>query len=126
MKNCQKTFYILLLYSIRSKDETKKNYLIHIDIYEKKTLQYRESTIKSLKFSFLPVHIVLFIKSIFLVLLIISMIVRVVNVSMENVENILMIDIIEHFVNVTKDGLDNHVQYNILQHVHLIHYISEN
>ena len=55
IKHCQRKFNIYLLYSTRPKDETK-NYSIHIDIYEKITLNYRGSFIKPLNFSFLPVH----------------------------------------------------------------------
>jgi hypothetical protein len=56
IKNCQRKFDIYLLYSTKPKDETK-DYSIHIDIYEKTTkLDYRTSFIKSLNFTFLPVH----------------------------------------------------------------------
>jgi hypothetical protein len=55
MKNCRRKSNIYLLYSIRPKNEMKK-YFIHIDIYEKITLNYRASIIKSLNFSFLPVQ----------------------------------------------------------------------
>ncbi|CAF2528161.1 unnamed protein product [Rotaria sp. Silwood2] len=44
-----------LLYSTRPKDH-KKKYSIHIDIYEKMSLAYRESYLIPLKFPFLPVH----------------------------------------------------------------------
>ena len=59
MDNCERKFNIYLLYSTKPKGE-RKDYLIHIDIYEKKTLDYRGSTIKSLKFPFLPVHRIMF------------------------------------------------------------------
>ena len=55
IKHCRQKFNIYLLYSTRPKDETNE-YYIHIDIYEKETLNYRASLIKSLNFSFLPVH----------------------------------------------------------------------
>ena len=55
IKHCQRKFNIYLLYSTRPKDQTK-NYSIHIDIYEKITLNYRGSFIKPFNFSFLPVH----------------------------------------------------------------------
>jgi hypothetical protein len=58
-KHCQRKFNAYLLYSTRPKDETK-DYSIHIDIYEKRTLDYRASFIRSLNFSFLPVHRVAF------------------------------------------------------------------
>ncbi|UJR18456.1 hypothetical protein I4U23_005361 [Adineta vaga] len=54
-KHCQEKFHIYLLYSTRPKNETKQ-YSIHIDIYEKKSLVYRGSVLKSILFSFLPVY----------------------------------------------------------------------
>ena len=54
-EHCQKKFHLYLLYSTRPKDPTKE-YFIHIDIYEKTTLNYRASFIKSIDFPFLPVH----------------------------------------------------------------------
>ena len=54
-KYCQKKFHIYLLYSTRPKDQSRE-YFIHIDIYEKITLRYRTSFIKNIKYSFLPVH----------------------------------------------------------------------
>ena len=54
-KHCQKKFHLYLLYSTRPKDSTKE-YFIHIDIYEKLTLNHRTSFIKSIHFPFLPVH----------------------------------------------------------------------
>ncbi|UJR06541.1 hypothetical protein I4U23_010824 [Adineta vaga] len=55
LKHCQKKFNIYLLYSTRPKD-SHRNYSIHIDIYEKLTLNYRGSFIKSILYSFLPIH----------------------------------------------------------------------
>ena len=55
MKNCKRKYNIYLLYSTRPKDPSKE-YSIHIDIYEKITLNYRASFIKTLNFPFLPVH----------------------------------------------------------------------
>ena len=55
LQHCRRKFNVYLLYSARPKDETK-GYSIHIDAYEKITLDYRGSFIKSLKFPFLPVH----------------------------------------------------------------------
>jgi hypothetical protein len=52
-ENTKFNFY--LLYSTRPKD-TKKTYAIHIDIYEKMTLNYRGSFSIPLKFPFLPVE----------------------------------------------------------------------
>ncbi|CAF1548192.1 unnamed protein product, partial [Adineta steineri] len=55
IRNCQIKFNIYLLYLTRPKDE-KKNYSIHIDIYEKISLTYRRSFLIPIQFSFLPVH----------------------------------------------------------------------
>jgi hypothetical protein len=55
IKHCRRKFNIYLLYSTRPKDKTK-DYSIQIDIYEKTELAYRASFIKSLNFTFLPVH----------------------------------------------------------------------
>jgi hypothetical protein len=60
IKQCQKKFNVYLLYSTKPKDPMK-DYSIHIDIYEKMTLNYRGSIIKPLNFSFLPVHRLAFI-----------------------------------------------------------------
>ena len=54
-KSCFSKFYIYLLYSSRPKNSTKQ-YSIHIDIYDRKTLTYRGSILKSILFSFLPVY----------------------------------------------------------------------
>ena len=54
-KHCRSSFYIYLLYSTRPKNSTKQ-YSIHIDIYDRKTLAYRGSTLKPILFSFLPVY----------------------------------------------------------------------
>jgi hypothetical protein len=59
-KYCQKKFNFYLLYSTRPKDESKQ-YFIHIDIYERKSLIYRGSTIKTILFPFLPVYRLAFI-----------------------------------------------------------------
>ena len=55
IENCRRKFDVYLFYSTRPKDQTK-DYFIQIDIYEKETFDYRGSFIKSLNFSFLPVH----------------------------------------------------------------------
>ena len=55
VENCRRRFDIYFLYSHRPKDQSK-DYLIQIDVYEKETLNYRGSWIKSLNFTFLPVH----------------------------------------------------------------------
>ncbi|CAF4328046.1 unnamed protein product, partial [Adineta steineri] len=54
-KHCQKKFHFYLLYSTRPKDSTK-DYSIHIDFYDKLTLDYHGSIIKSVNYSFLPVQ----------------------------------------------------------------------
>ena len=54
-KHCQKKFHIYLLYATRPKNQSNE-YFLHIDIYEKLTLQYRASLIKQIEHSFLPVH----------------------------------------------------------------------
>ncbi|UJR11756.1 hypothetical protein I4U23_015937 [Adineta vaga] len=54
-KYCQKKFNFYLLYSTRPKNESQQ-YFIHIDIYERKSLNYRGSTIKKILFPFLPVY----------------------------------------------------------------------
>ncbi|CAF1109410.1 unnamed protein product, partial [Adineta steineri] len=61
--NCYTKFQIYLLYSTRSKDLTK-NYSIHIDIYEIKTLAHRGSLLLPILFPFLPVHRLAFIVNI--------------------------------------------------------------
>ncbi|CAF4126864.1 unnamed protein product, partial [Adineta steineri] len=55
IRDCQIKFNIYLLYLTRPKDE-KKNYSIHIDIYEKISLTYRRSFLIPIQVSFLPVH----------------------------------------------------------------------
>ncbi|CAF1399531.1 unnamed protein product [Adineta steineri] len=62
-KNCYTKFQIYLLYSTRSKNLTK-NYSIHIDIYEIKTLAHRGSLLLPILFPFLPVHRLAFIVNI--------------------------------------------------------------
>ncbi|CAF2093176.1 unnamed protein product [Rotaria magnacalcarata] len=54
-KDCKIKFNIYLLYATRPKDQ-KKNYSIHIDIYEKASLTYRGSLLLPVKYSFLPVQ----------------------------------------------------------------------
>ncbi|CAF1370564.1 unnamed protein product [Adineta steineri] len=54
-KHCQKKFHFYLLYSTRPKDSTKE-YSIHLDFYDKLTLDYHGSIIKSVNYSFLPVQ----------------------------------------------------------------------
>ncbi len=55
IRHCQIKFNIYLIYSTRPKDPTR-NYLIHIDIYEKISLNYRGSLLFPIPFPFLPVH----------------------------------------------------------------------
>ncbi|UJR12844.1 hypothetical protein I4U23_017018 [Adineta vaga] len=55
LRDCQMKFNIYLLYLTRPKNETK-NYSIHIDVYEKKSLIYRGSWLIPITFAFLPVH----------------------------------------------------------------------
>ncbi|CAF3051659.1 unnamed protein product [Rotaria sp. Silwood2] len=55
IRDCKVKFNIYLLYSTRPKNQTN-NYAIHIDIYEKLSLNYRGSFLFPIKFSFLPVH----------------------------------------------------------------------
>jgi len=54
-KDCQRKSNHYLLYSTRPKNETK-NYSIHIDAYEKETLNYRSSWLIPLIWKFLPVE----------------------------------------------------------------------
>ncbi len=53
MRDCQHKFSIYLLYSTRPKNLTK-TYSIHIDIYEKVSLDYRGSLLLPVTFPFLP------------------------------------------------------------------------
>ncbi|CAF5074486.1 unnamed protein product, partial [Rotaria sp. Silwood1] len=55
IRDCKVKFNIYLLYSTRPKNQTKI-YAIHIDIYEKLSLNYRGSFLFPIKFPFLPVH----------------------------------------------------------------------
>ncbi|CAF1486415.1 unnamed protein product [Adineta ricciae] len=55
MKDCNKKFENYFFYSNRSSDSTKK-YFLHIDIYEKISLNYRTSFLYPLRFTFLPVY----------------------------------------------------------------------
>ena len=55
LRTLERKFNIYLLYSTRPKDHMK-NYSVQIDAYEKITLKYRSSIIKSLNYSFLTVH----------------------------------------------------------------------
>ncbi|CAF0846582.1 unnamed protein product [Adineta steineri] len=55
VNDCQKKFNVYLLYSTRPKNDTQ-NYSIHIDIYDKTSLNYRGSLLIPIKFPFLPVH----------------------------------------------------------------------
>jgi hypothetical protein len=55
IRDCTIKSKIYLLYSARPKNY-KKNYSVHIDIYEKISLTYRGSFLLPLKFPFLPVH----------------------------------------------------------------------
>ena len=58
-KYCQRKFNFYLLYSTRPKNSARQ-YSIHIDVYEQITLNYRASFIKSVNYSFLPVHRLVF------------------------------------------------------------------
>ncbi len=60
VRDCKIKYHIYLIYSTRPKNETN-NYSIHIDIYEKISLIYRESFLFPIYFSFLPVHRLAFI-----------------------------------------------------------------
>ncbi|CAF3079854.1 unnamed protein product [Rotaria sp. Silwood2] len=55
MRDCQRKFNVYLLYSTRPKNDSKV-YSVHIDIYEKISLVYRESFLLSITFPFLPVN----------------------------------------------------------------------
>jgi hypothetical protein len=55
VKDCKTKFNIYLLYSTRPKNLTK-NYGIHIDFYEKISLNYRGSLLFPVNFQFLPVQ----------------------------------------------------------------------
>jgi hypothetical protein len=55
LKNCRTKFQFYLVYSRRPKDLTK-NYSIHIDFYEKKSLIHRGSLLIPILFPFLPVY----------------------------------------------------------------------
>ncbi|UJR19129.1 hypothetical protein I4U23_022259 [Adineta vaga] len=55
IENCQTSFDIYLIYSNRPKNQTK-HYSIHIDIYEKLSLNYRGSFLIHIPFLFLPVQ----------------------------------------------------------------------
>ncbi|CAF2814581.1 unnamed protein product [Rotaria sp. Silwood2] len=57
IRDCKEKFNIYLLYSTRSKNQTK-NYAIHIDIYEKVSLSHRGSLLFPIIFPFLPVYCV--------------------------------------------------------------------
>ncbi|CAF1142600.1 unnamed protein product [Adineta ricciae] len=54
-KNCQRKFNLYLLYSTRPKN-MHRQYSIQIHIYEQITLNYRGSFLKSVNYTFLPVH----------------------------------------------------------------------
>jgi len=53
--DCLRKLNVYLLYGTRPK-ESKREYAIHIDIYEKETLKYRASFLYLVQFPFLPVH----------------------------------------------------------------------
>ncbi|CAF1398188.1 unnamed protein product [Adineta ricciae] len=55
LKDCKTKFHFYLLYSTRPKD-SMKNYSIHIDFYERKTLNHRGSLLYPILFPFLPVY----------------------------------------------------------------------
>ena len=63
VNHCQTKFHIYLVYSTRPKSQTK-NYSIHIDIYEKTSLQYRGSLLFPVLFPFLPIHRLAFLADI--------------------------------------------------------------
>ncbi|CAF4159051.1 unnamed protein product [Rotaria sordida] len=63
VRDCKAKFNVYLVYSNRPKSQTR-NYLIHIDIYEKISLNYRTSFLYPIKFPFLPVHRLAFIVTI--------------------------------------------------------------
>jgi hypothetical protein len=54
-RDCRKKFNIYLLYSTRPKN-TSTNHSVHIDIFDKETLQHRASWLFPIKFPFLPVY----------------------------------------------------------------------
>jgi hypothetical protein len=62
-KHCLTKFHAYLLYSTRPKNSTR-TYSVHIDIYERNSLNYRGSFNKPLLFPFLPVHRLSFILNI--------------------------------------------------------------
>jgi hypothetical protein len=55
VRYCKTKFNIYLLYATRPKNSTK-HYSIHIDFYEKVSLDYRGSVLLPVTFPFLPVH----------------------------------------------------------------------
>ncbi|CAF0859967.1 unnamed protein product [Rotaria sordida] len=63
VRNCKAKFNVYLVYSNRPKSQTR-NYSIHIDIYEKISLNYRASFLYPIEFPFLPVHRLAFIVTI--------------------------------------------------------------
>ncbi|CAF1500164.1 unnamed protein product [Adineta ricciae] len=63
IRDCQMKFNLYLFYSTRPKP-INQTYSIHIDIYDKTSLQYRASFSYSVNFSFLPVHRLAFIVNI--------------------------------------------------------------
>ncbi|CAF1166729.1 unnamed protein product [Adineta ricciae] len=54
-RHCSIKYNVYLLYPTRPKD-LHKNYAIHIDVYEKSSLEYRGSFFLPIPFSFLPVN----------------------------------------------------------------------
>ena len=60
IRECHTKFHFYLLYSTKPKDSTKE-YFIHIDIYEKVSLNHRTSLLYPIEFPFLPVHRLAFI-----------------------------------------------------------------
>jgi hypothetical protein len=61
--HCDTKLHVYLLYSTRPKNPTK-NYSVHIDVYEKISLNYRGSIIKPLLYPFLPIQRLSFILNI--------------------------------------------------------------
>ena len=52
--NCDRKFNVYLLYGTRPKN-TSRNYSVHVDVYNKNTMQYRSSSLFPIVFPFLPV-----------------------------------------------------------------------
>ena len=57
VSNCKTKYNIELLYATRSKYQSRE-YSVHLDVYEKRTLSYRGSLFRPLPFLFLPIQCV--------------------------------------------------------------------